>query len=233
MIVATTPRAAWPSTASTCCAVPLCRSTAATRRQSPVPRPGAGGGAGFRARDRELELVAACARRLDGLPLAIELAAARLQSLRLDEIADGLDESLAVLRGGRRTVDRHRSVEAALQWSVDLLDPEHAPALHAAAMFSTAFEAGDVATVLGVDAADGRERLGGPGGAVDHRTPAEWRGSTCSTSCAASLANGWVRRSATALHAGVRGGDSPDGCPARRRAGPRSWLLADRPPSTS
>jgi predicted ATPase/DNA-binding SARP family transcriptional activator len=107
----------------------------------------------------DLTRIGSLCRRLDGLPLAIELAAARLQTLQLDEISEGLDQSLAVLHGGRRTVDRHRSVEAALQWSVDLLEPSHRRALHAAAMFSTAFEAGDVATVLGIDAADGRERL--------------------------------------------------------------------------
>jgi predicted ATPase/DNA-binding SARP family transcriptional activator len=114
---------------------------------------------GFRADADTIEGVVALCRRLDGLPLAIELAAARLQSLRLDEIAAGLDESLAVLRSGRRTVERHRSVEAALQWSFDLLDDGDRAALHAAAMFSTAFEAGDVATALGVGNIEARERM--------------------------------------------------------------------------
>ena len=114
---------------------------------------------GFEPNDEARHQIVALCRRLDGLPLAIELAAARLQTLHLDEIVEGLGESLAVLRGGRRTVDRHRSVEAALQWSIDLLEPAHRDALHAAAMFSAGFEAADVATTLGISLADARERL--------------------------------------------------------------------------
>ena len=75
-------------------------------------------------------------RRLDGLPLAIELAAGRLQTLSLNEVMEGLDANLAVLRGGRRTVDRHRSVEAALDWSYQLLDEPDRAVLHAASTFA-------------------------------------------------------------------------------------------------
>ena len=97
--------------------------------------------------------------RLDGLPLAIELAAARLQTLSLREVLDGLDHSLAVLRGGRRTVSRHRSVEAALEWSYALMSAEERRTLEAAALFASRFESADVASVLGVSVADGRDRL--------------------------------------------------------------------------
>ncbi|MDY7103657.1 MAG: BTAD domain-containing putative transcriptional regulator [Actinomycetota bacterium] len=119
-----------------------------------------------RAVDPDFELdsattatVEALCRRLDGLPLAIELAATRLRSLTLDEVAHGLGESSAVLRGGRRTIARHRSLEAALRWSYDLLDEDERRALGAAAVFASPFDAADVAAVLAIDVAAARELL--------------------------------------------------------------------------
>ena len=64
----------------------------------------------------------ALCRRLDGLPLAIELAAARLHTLTLDEVAAGLARRFDLLTGGRRTTARHRSLSAAIAWSYDLLE---------------------------------------------------------------------------------------------------------------
>lgn len=65
-------------------------------------------------------------RRLDGLPLAIELAAARLRSLPVDEIAARLSDRFRLLTGGSRTaVPRHRTLRAVVEWSWDLLtEPE-------------------------------------------------------------------------------------------------------------
>ncbi|MDQ1541902.1 MAG: hypothetical protein QOH29_2628, partial [Actinomycetota bacterium] len=65
-------------------------------------------------------------RRLDGLPLAIELAAARLRSLPLDEIAARLSDRFRLLTGGSRTaMPRHRTLRAVVEWSWDLLsEPE-------------------------------------------------------------------------------------------------------------
>ncbi len=99
----------------------------------------------------ELEQLDELAGRLDGLPLALELAAARLQALTTREVLEGVEESIAVLRGGRRTVDRHRSVDAALSWSYDLLDERAKRALRAAATFSSRFAATDVAAVMEID----------------------------------------------------------------------------------
>jgi predicted ATPase len=107
----------------------------------------------------ETALAIELCRRLDGLPLAIELAAARLQTLSLLEVLDGLDHSLSVLRGGRRTVDRHRSVEAALEWSYAMLADDERRTLEAAALFAARFDAADVAAVLGVSVNEARDRL--------------------------------------------------------------------------
>jgi predicted ATPase/DNA-binding SARP family transcriptional activator len=107
----------------------------------------------------DFEMLDELCRRLDGLPLAIELAAARLQTLAVGEVIAGLDQSLSVLRGGRRTVERHRSVEAALRWSYDLLGGDERRALRAAAVFSATFDADDVAAVMDVDPAVARDLL--------------------------------------------------------------------------
>ena len=67
----------------------------------------------------------AIVRRVDGIPLAIELAAARIRVLSAAEIADGLDDQLRLLGGGHRSDPRHQTIRASLDWSHALLtDPE-------------------------------------------------------------------------------------------------------------
>ena len=70
----------------------------------------------------ELEAVAQICRQLDGIPLALELAAARLTTLSPAELADRLEEGFEVLTGGARTADaRQRTLRAAVEWSYNLL----------------------------------------------------------------------------------------------------------------
>jgi tetratricopeptide (TPR) repeat protein len=77
---------------------------------------------GFELDDANAATVVRICRRLDGLPLAIELAAARLRVLSLDDIADALDEHLEMLVASDRGVpDRHRNLRATLDWSYRLL----------------------------------------------------------------------------------------------------------------
>jgi predicted ATPase/DNA-binding CsgD family transcriptional regulator len=71
----------------------------------------------------DTKLIAGLCRRLDGLPLAIELAAAKLRHLPLEELAAQLDEGLGPLEGGQAE-KRHRTLEAAIDWTWDLLDDE-------------------------------------------------------------------------------------------------------------
>ncbi len=81
---------------------------------------------GFTNTDDDAALVAEICRRLDGVPLAIELAATRLRALSLNEIADGLSERFQLLTGGARTVvPRQQTLRASEDWSHDLLsEPE-------------------------------------------------------------------------------------------------------------
>jgi predicted ATPase/DNA-binding SARP family transcriptional activator len=79
---------------------------------------------GFALDTGTLPLVADIVRRLDGLPLAIELAAARLRTLPLAEISRRLDDRFRLLTGGSRTaLPRHRTLRAVVEWSWDLLSP--------------------------------------------------------------------------------------------------------------
>src|SRR5439155_7890800 len=72
--------------------------------------------------------VAQLCARLDGLPLAIELAAARVRALAVEQVAARLEGSFELLSGGGRTAaTRQRTLEATLEWSHDLLSgPEQA-----------------------------------------------------------------------------------------------------------
>jgi predicted ATPase len=71
---------------------------------------------------RQAAMAAAICRRLDGIPLALELAAARVAALGIEEIAMHLDDRFELLTGGRRTaLPRHRTLRHALDWSFDLL----------------------------------------------------------------------------------------------------------------
>jgi predicted ATPase/DNA-binding winged helix-turn-helix (wHTH) protein len=94
--------------------------------------------------------IAAICRRLDGIPLAIELAAARTGALRIEQIAERLDDRFRLLTGGRRTaLPRHQTMHATLEWSHDLLTESERVLLRRLAVFTGAFDleaAGAVAT---------------------------------------------------------------------------------------
>ena len=98
--------------------------------------------------------------RLDGIPLAIELAAARVRTLRLPELASRLDEHLDVLTAGRHgRVERHKTLRAALDWSWGLLDDDERTAFGRLSVFAGGFDmaaanAVTAGTPLGDDVVD-------------------------------------------------------------------------------
>jgi predicted ATPase/DNA-binding SARP family transcriptional activator len=106
-------------------------------------------------RGRIVEIV----ERLDGLPLAIELAAARLHSLELSEVADGLDRRFELLSAGYRASPRHGSLAAAVSWSFDSLDPALQRCFSALSVFSRPFTTQDVQAVCGLDGGAAGELL--------------------------------------------------------------------------
>ncbi len=90
-------------------------------------------------------------RRLDGLPLAIELAAARLLTHGVEEVVTALDRRFALLTAGPRTSARHASLLAAVSWSFDLLDPRLQQVLSSVSVFAGSFTADDAAAVCDLD----------------------------------------------------------------------------------
>jgi hypothetical protein len=85
---------------------------------------------------------------LDGMALAIELAAARVASLGLDGVEAGLADRLSLLTGGPRVDDRHRSLRSALDWSYALLDEASRAVLRRVCVFAAPFTAAAAADVL-------------------------------------------------------------------------------------
>lgn len=80
-------------------------------------------------------------RRLDGIPLALELAAARVRSLGPDAILERLDSSFRLLSGGRRrTVERHRTLQATIEWSYQLLSGDQRLLFARLAVFAGSFD---------------------------------------------------------------------------------------------
>jgi predicted ATPase len=98
--------------------------------------------AGVELGDLDLPAVVELCRRLDGLPLALEIAAARTRTLSIDEIVRRLDDSVDVLDRPRFRGDpRHRGLTDAIRWSYDLLTPQAAAALEQLAVCTGPFEA--------------------------------------------------------------------------------------------
>ncbi|HEY3868086.1 MAG TPA: BTAD domain-containing putative transcriptional regulator, partial [Actinocrinis sp.] len=99
--------------------------------------------------------VASIVRRLDGLPLAIELAAARVRAMSVEEIDRRLEDRFALLRGGDRSApDRHQTLLAVIEWSWNLLDADEQRALRRLALFHDGFTLEAAETVLGTGAFD-------------------------------------------------------------------------------
>ncbi|MFT4122534.1 MAG: AAA family ATPase [Microbacteriaceae bacterium] len=111
----------------------------------------------------ELDTAARICARLDGLPLAIELAAVRLRTMSAAEVLAGLDDRFALLSGGRRAGEaRHHTLKAMIDWSWALLDAKERRALAWLAVYPAGVavsEAAEVARAVGLDDAAVLETL--------------------------------------------------------------------------
>ena len=120
--------------------------------------------AGFSPAAEDLQLVAAISRQLDGIPLAIEFAAARVATLGLQQVSARLNDRFNLLTRGLRTaLPRHQTLLAALDWSYELLPAPEARMLRYLAMFNGDFSLDAAAAVTGnldaVSVVDGLEGL--------------------------------------------------------------------------
>jgi predicted ATPase len=79
-------------------------------------------------------------QRFDGIPLAIELAASRMQSMTVTELRDRLDDRFRLLVGSRRGLERHQTLRHAVQWSHDLLDDTEKALLATCSVFGGGFD---------------------------------------------------------------------------------------------
>jgi len=105
----------------------------------------------FSLDDANAPLVSRICRRLDGIPLALELAAARLRALSLERLAEGLDDRFRLLTGGARTaVARQRTLLASVEWSHDLLEPAEKALFGRLAVFTAPFTL-DAAEFVGAE----------------------------------------------------------------------------------
>jgi predicted ATPase/DNA-binding SARP family transcriptional activator len=105
---------------------------------------------GFTVTAGNAALVAEVCRRLDGLPLAIELAAARAAALPLAELAGRLDDRFALLASATRAADpRHRSLAAAMAWGHDLLPAAEQALFARLAVFPASFDLGAARAICG------------------------------------------------------------------------------------
>ena len=108
--------------------------------------------ADFLSDDDKLPEIAAICRQLDGIPLAIEFAAARAATLGIEQVAGRLDDRFALLTGGRRTaLPRHQTLRAALDWSYELLPEPERRLLRHLAVFPAGFTL-EAATAVAGDA---------------------------------------------------------------------------------
>ena len=102
------------------------------------------------AADEAIAVVEIC-RRLDGIPLAIELAASRMASMTAAEVRDRLDHRFRLLVGPRRGLERHQTLRHAVAWSYDLLDDAEKALLDRCSVFAGGFDLDSACAVAGSD----------------------------------------------------------------------------------
>jgi predicted ATPase len=99
----------------------------------------------------EAAAVTEICQRLDGIPLAIELAASRMASMTASEMRDRLDQRFRLLVGSRRGLERHHTLRHAMAWSYDLLDDTEKTVLDRCSVFAGGFDLQSACAVAGSD----------------------------------------------------------------------------------
>ncbi len=119
---------------------------------------------GFTLEPANAAAVVEICRRLDGIPLAIELAAARVSAMNPSDIANRIDERFRLLTGGRRTgIERHQTLRATVDWSYSLLEPTEQTVFDRLGVFAGEFGGAGAEAVVtgdGVESWDVLDALG-------------------------------------------------------------------------
>ena len=102
----------------------------------------------------EAAAVTEICQRLDGIPLAIELAASRMASMTASEMRDRLDHRFRLLVGSRRGLERHHTLRHAVAWSYDLLDDTEKTVLEGCSVFAGGFDLQSACAIAGSDDRD-------------------------------------------------------------------------------
>ncbi len=105
-------------------------------------------------RPDEASAVLEICRRLDGIPLAIELAASRMASMTAIEVRDRMDQRFRLLVGSRRGLGRHQTLRDAVAWSYDYLDDAEKALLERCSVFAGGFDLDSACAVVGLDGPD-------------------------------------------------------------------------------
>ncbi len=108
----------------------------------------------FSLSDDEAPIVASICRRLDGIALAIELAAMRVEAFGTKGLLRQLDNRFRVLAGGRAGLERHRTLAATLEWSYTLLLADEASMMRAVSVFACGFTEADASAVANLPYAE-------------------------------------------------------------------------------
>jgi predicted ATPase len=103
------------------------------------------------AQPGEADAVVEICRRLDGIPLAIELAASRMASMTASEVRDRLDQRFRLLVGSRRGLSRHHTLRHAVAWSYDHLEEGEKTLLERCSVFAGGFDLESACAVMGSD----------------------------------------------------------------------------------
>jgi len=103
------------------------------------------------AQPGEADAVVEICRRLDGIPLAIELAASRMASMTASDVRDRLDQRFRLLVGSRRGLARHQTLRHAVAWSYDHLDDAEKVLLERCSVFAGGFDLESACAVAGSD----------------------------------------------------------------------------------
>jgi predicted ATPase len=99
----------------------------------------------------DAQAVVEICRQLDGIPLGIDLAASRMQSMTATEVRDRLGDRFRLLVGSRRGLERHQTLRHAVQWSYDLLDDAERTLLNRCSVFAGGFDLAGAKAVTGSD----------------------------------------------------------------------------------